>query len=104
MSGEETIAIIASDLAAFDLRAGRHERAIVTASALQRRFPRSAYLMVIKGSAYAQLLRRDIIAKYRRESEMTPEVKAYADTLYAGNLAAFAEAEALGWTERDGLK
>ena len=35
---------------------------------------------------------------------MTPEVKAYADMLYAENLAAFAQAEALGWTERDGLK
>jgi hypothetical protein len=35
---------------------------------------------------------------------MTPETKAYADLLYHENLAAFAEAEALGWTERDGLK
>ena len=104
LSAEETIAIIASDLAASDLRAGRYERAIITASALHRRFPRSAYLMTLKGSAYAQLLRRDIIAKYKRESEMTPEIKAYADMLYAENLAAFAQAEALGWTERDGLK
>ena len=104
LSAEETAAITASHLAGQYLHDGRYEEAVITASALLRRYPRSAYLLTLKGAASGQILRRDIIAKYKRESEMTPEVKAYADRLYAENLAAFAQAEALGWTERDGLK
>jgi hypothetical protein len=50
------------------------------------------------------MLRRDIISKYKYQSELTPEIKAYGDKLYAENQSAIAAAEALGWTERDGLK
>ena len=104
LSAEETTAIVASHLAGQYLHDGRYEQAVITASALLLHYPRSAYLMTLKGAAYGQILRRDIIEKYRRESDMTPDVKEYADTLYAENLAAFAQAEALGWTDRDGLK
>ena len=75
-----------------------------TADIILRHYPSSAYVLTKKGSAYALILRRDIIAKYAKASEMTPEIRAYADALYAQNLAAFAQAEALGWTERDGIK
>jgi hypothetical protein len=34
---------------------------------------------------------------------MPVEIRAYADALYGQNQIAFAQAEALGWTERDGL-
>jgi regulator of sirC expression with transglutaminase-like and TPR domain len=104
LSAEETAAITASHLPGQFLHDGRFEQAVVTTSVLLRRYPRSAYLMTLKGAAYGQILQRDIIAKYKRESDMTPDVKDYADKLYAENLAAFAAAEALGWTERDGLK
>jgi len=33
---------------------------------------------------------------------MTPEIRAYADDLYRQNIAAFADAEALGWRDPDG--
>jgi regulator of sirC expression with transglutaminase-like and TPR domain len=104
LSAEETAAITASHLPGQFLHEGRYEQAVITVSALLRHYPRSAYLMTLKGAAYGQILRRDVIAKYKRESDMTPEVKEYADKLYAENLAAFASAEALGWTERDGMK
>jgi regulator of sirC expression with transglutaminase-like and TPR domain len=104
LPSEESVAVIASHVAEQFLHDGRFEQAVVTTSVLLRRYPRSAYLMTLKGAAYGQILQRDIIAKYKRESDMTPDVKDYADKLYAENLAAFAAAEALGWTERDGLK
>jgi regulator of sirC expression with transglutaminase-like and TPR domain len=104
LSREETVAMIVSDIAVHDLHEGRYEHAVIAANALQRHFPRSAYLTVIRGSAYAKILSRDILAKYKRESEMTPDIRAYADVLYNENQSAFAEAEALGWTEKDGLK
>jgi regulator of sirC expression with transglutaminase-like and TPR domain len=104
LSSEETAAIIASHVAEQYLRKGRYEQAVIASSALLRHSPRSVHLMLLRGSAYGKLLHRDIIGKYERESEMTPDMKAYADTLYTANLAAFAEAEALGWTEQDGLK
>jgi regulator of sirC expression with transglutaminase-like and TPR domain len=104
LSSEETAAIAASDVAVHYLHAGRYEQAVVTTRALLRHHPRSAYLLVLKGAAYAQILRRDFIGKYQRESDMTPEIEAYGEMIYAENLAAFAQAEALGWSERDGLK
>jgi regulator of sirC expression with transglutaminase-like and TPR domain len=104
LSSEETAAIVASHVAEQYLREGLYEQAIITASALLRHSPRSVHLMLLRGSAYGKILHRDIISKYKRENEMTPEIKAYADMLYSENLSAFAEAQALGWTERDGLK
>ncbi len=104
LTHEETSATIASFLVEHLMRTGQYEDAIVATDALLRQYPRSVHLMVWKGSAYSQILRRDIVTKYQRESDMTPEVRAYADRLYQKNTSAFAEAEALGWTEKDGLK
>jgi regulator of sirC expression with transglutaminase-like and TPR domain len=104
LSSEETAAIIASHVAEQYLREGHYEQAVVAASNFLRHSPRSVHLMLLKGSAYGKILHRDIISKYKRESEMTPDINTYADMLYAESLSAFAEAEALGWTERDGLK
>jgi regulator of sirC expression with transglutaminase-like and TPR domain len=104
LSKGESVAIVASLVAERYLNAGRYEDAIIAVNALMRHSPRSVYLMLLKGAAYAQILRRDIIEKYKHMSDITPEVRAYAETLHAENLAAFAQAEALGWTERDGLK
>jgi regulator of sirC expression with transglutaminase-like and TPR domain len=104
LSNEETTAIIASHLVEHLVHSGEFENAIVAADVLLKHYPRSANLMVWKGSAYSQILRRDIVAKYHRESDMTPEIRAYADRLYQENLSAFADAETLGWTEKDGLR
>ena len=104
LTRQETSGIMASFLVEHFMQAGRYEDAVIAADIILRHHPRSAYVLAKKGSAYALLLRRDIIAKYANASEMTPEIRAYADALYAQNLAAFAQAEALGWTEKDGIK
>jgi regulator of sirC expression with transglutaminase-like and TPR domain len=104
LSSEEAVAMIVLQAAETHMRAGRYEQAIVATNVLLHHFPRFAHAMVVKGSSYAMALRRDILANYAREADMPPEVSAYADMLYFENQSAFAGAEALGWTERDGLK
>jgi regulator of sirC expression with transglutaminase-like and TPR domain len=104
LSGEEAVAMMVLQAAETHMRAGRYEQAIIVTNVLLRHFPRFAHAMVVKGSSYALMLRRDIIAKYNREIDMPPEVSAYADMLWFENQSAIAGAEALGWTERDGLK
>ena len=104
LTPQETAGIMASFLVEHFMSAGRYEDAVAAADVILRHYPNSAYVLAKKGSAYALILRRDIIAKYAKASEMTPEIRAYADALYAQNLAAFAQAEALGWTEGDGIK
>ena len=102
LSREETIGMLGSELVDHFLRNGRFEDAIVTADVILRHSPKSAYVMVKRGTAYAAILRRDIVSKYKNMSEMDPETKAYADRIYQANLADFAAAEALGWREQDG--
>ena len=104
LSPEETAAIIASFLVEHFMAAGRYEDAIVAADIILAHYPRSAYVQVKRGSAYSLLLKRDIIDKYKKVSEMTPQTRAYTDALYRENQSAFAAAEAMGWTERDGIK
>jgi hypothetical protein len=82
----------------------RYEDAIIAADVILKHAPRSIYMQVKKGAAYYKLLQRDIISKYKRMSEMTPETIAYANELQQRNLAAYAAAEALGWTESDGVQ
>lgn len=94
--------MMASELVGHFLNAGRFEDAIVTADVILRHAPKSAIVLVKRGSAYAGLLRRDVVSKYKTTSEMDPDTKAYADGLYQANLADFAAAEALGWREQDG--
>jgi regulator of sirC expression with transglutaminase-like and TPR domain len=104
LSSEEAVAMIVLQAAESHMRAGRYEQAIIAANVLLRHFPRFAHAMVVKGSSYTMIMRRDILANYAREADMPPEVSAYADMLWFEGQSAFAGAEALGWTERDGLK
>jgi regulator of sirC expression with transglutaminase-like and TPR domain len=104
LSSEEAVALIVLQTAETHMRAGRYEQSVVAANVLLRHFPRFAHAMVVKGSSYTMIMRRDILANYAREIDMPPEVSAYADMLYFESQSAFVGAEALGWTERDGLK
>lgn len=101
LTREQAIAMMAVLLVEHFMRTGRFEDAIATSDVLLRHAPKSAYLLLKRGTAYGGLLRRDIVSKYRSMDEMPPDVKAYADRLYQANLADFAAAEALGWRERD---
>ena len=60
--------------------------------------------MVQRASAFYLILKRDVLDRYKTQSQLTPDIKAYADTLSAENLAGFTAAEGLGWRESDGIK
>jgi len=99
---EEAVALIASFLVEHHLAEGQFEAAISTADVILQHYPDFAYLLVKKGSAYGSLLRRELAGKYTQASDIPPDLKAKADRWYQENLAAFAQAEALGWRPQDG--
>lgn len=99
---EEAVALIASFLVEHHLAEGQFEAAISTADVILQHYPDFAYLLVKKGSAYGALLRRELAGKYTQASDIPPDVKAKVDRWYQENLAAFAQAEALGWRPQDG--
>ena len=103
LSREETVAAMASTLVSEFLNNDRPEDAIAVSQVILRHYPGFAMVKVQMGSAYSLILNRDIISRYQRESDMPPEIRAYADGLYYQNLSAIAQAEALGWTEKDGI-
>jgi regulator of sirC expression with transglutaminase-like and TPR domain len=102
LSHEETVAAIAALVVEDLMVEGRFEDAIAVSDVLLKHAPRSVYLVLKRGTAYGELLKRDVVAKYRTTGEMPPEVRARADSLYRENLAAFERAEALGWRIEDG--
>jgi regulator of sirC expression with transglutaminase-like and TPR domain len=103
LSREETVAAMVSTLVGEFLNNGHPEDSIAVSQVILHHFPNFAMVKVQMGSAYSLILNRDIISRYVRLSDMPPEMRVYADALYQQNLSAFAQAEALGWTERDGL-
>lgn len=84
--------------------AKRPEDAAVTANVLLRHNPRDLTALLWRGTAHSLILKRDVIDTYSDLRSLPPDVKAYADALLGQNLADFAAAEALGWTEQDGIK
>ncbi len=102
LSDDESVAFMAVNIVEHFLKSGRPEDAIVTADILLRHNPRDAHLLAKRGSAFYLILKRDVIERYPHQSDLTPEIKAYGDELYAQNQAAFAAAESLGWRQSDG--
>jgi regulator of sirC expression with transglutaminase-like and TPR domain len=103
MPRDETIAFIVSGmLVAHLMDVGRLEDAVAVSDRLLTHAPQSIRLKLTRASVLSLLLKRDIIGRYKSMEEMTPETRAYADDLYRQNVAAFAEAEALGWRQPDG--
>jgi len=96
------VALIASFLVEHHLAEGQFEAAISTADVILQHYPDFAYLLVKRGSAYGALLRRELAGKYTQASDIPPDLKAKFDRWYQENLAAFAQAEALGWRPQDG--
>jgi regulator of sirC expression with transglutaminase-like and TPR domain len=104
LDATQNTALIASFLVEHLMTTGRFEDAIVAADIILKHDPSFAYVQVKRGSAYYLLLKRDVIDRYQRQSDMSPEVIAHANELHTQNLAAFAAAESLGWRETDGVK
>jgi len=93
---------MATDIIGSLTNACRLEDAEAVSERLLAHAPDSVLLKLMRADVLAHLLQRDIIGRYKLASEMTPEVRAYADDLYRQNMAAFAQAEALGWRDPSG--
>lgn len=102
LSDDESVALMATNIVEHFLKTGRPEDAIVVADILLRHNPRDAHLLAKRGSGFHLILKRDVIERYPHQSDLTPEIKAYGDELYAQNQAAFAAAESLGCRQSDG--
>jgi regulator of sirC expression with transglutaminase-like and TPR domain len=104
LSDDEAMALIVSFRLERDMATGRFEDVIAGSDTILNHYPGYAAAWLYRGSAFTAILRRDIVEVYQPVSTLPPEMRPYADALYAQNMAAFAEAEALGWTEQDGQK
>lgn len=103
LPSEEMIATeISGMLFAHLMDTGRLEDAVAVSDWLLPHAPRSVRLKLTRASVLSLLLKCDIVDRYRSMGEIPPDVRAYADDLYQQNVAAFAEAEALGWRDTDG--
>jgi regulator of sirC expression with transglutaminase-like and TPR domain len=102
LSHDEAVALISSFLVEHRIDAGAFENAIAVSDVLLRHYPTFAYGLVKKGSAYSGLLRRELAGKYTRMEDIPADLKVKADQWHAGNMQAFAKAEALGWRPQDG--
>lgn len=105
LSETENAALVVTFLIERDMKAAnRPEDAIATANVLLRHNPRDATALIWRGSAYHVFLKRNVIDVYSDLGALPSEIRAFADALYMNNQADFAAAEALGWTEWDGIK
>ena len=73
------------------------EAAVLCADIL-RHFPRDVYTMVKLGTCWAYLLDAELAAQPQSELAMCPRARSRTQALRERNRAAFAAAEALGWT------
>lgn len=99
---EQVKALMATTLVESFMAEKQPEQAIATANVILRHNPGDAIMHVWRGSAFGLMLRRDVVARYPELGALSPEIRAYADALYMHNVADFHEAEALGWSEKDG--
>jgi regulator of sirC expression with transglutaminase-like and TPR domain len=102
LNHEETVAYLATFLVEHYIHEKMPREAIVASSVLLKHWPKSSGLLIMQASAYALILRQEIIPFYKHQSEMPPDVRAFADAMYERNQTVFAEAEALGWSENEG--
>ncbi len=103
LTDEEAAALIVSYRLERDMAEGRFEDVIEGSGTILKHYPGFAAGWIYRGSAFAGMLRRDIVDRFQPISTLPPELIPYANALYRQNLAAFAQAEALGWSEQDGI-
>jgi len=102
LTHEEAAAVIASVVVEDYIAKGQFENAIAASDMILSHYPNFAYMLVKRGNAYAGLLHRELAGKYAMRNDIPQGLRMQADEWYRQNLLAFAKAEALGWTPKDG--
>jgi regulator of sirC expression with transglutaminase-like and TPR domain len=104
LTNEEAIATMAEVVAEERMRQQLYEQAIAISDVLLKHNPKSVVTILKRGSAFGAILQRDILSRYTRVDELTPDQLKMAEALSYHNQKAFETATALGWTENDGEK
>lgn len=101
LSKRESIAVMASTGTEWLMREERYQEAIEMADVLLEAYPKDIHALLLKGSAYAELLRTEFVEKYPRPNLIPSGLQARYRMLVEQNDAAFRQAEAWGWTPED---
>jgi regulator of sirC expression with transglutaminase-like and TPR domain len=101
-SQRETVAVMATTVLEFLLKAGRNEEAIAVADTILKANPLDGFVMVKKGTAIANIMKMEFFDKYPSPSRLPPAQRERYLALAAANKKAFEDAEALGWQPSPG--
>lgn len=97
LSKRETIAVMASTVTEWLMSQGRYEDVIQVTNVLLEYYPKDIHALLMRGSAYGELLNRDYLSIYPVPEVIPPELRPRFRMLASENAAAFAQAEAWGW-------
>jgi len=99
LTRDETIVVMASGIVTHLTDTGRLEDAAAVSDRLLSHAPNFLHTKLTRADVLGHLFNRDVVDRYKFARNIPPDARAYADELYQQNVAAFAEAEALGWRE-----
>lgn len=103
MNAGQVAALVASIVVEHHMQEGEPEQAIAAADVILKHAPGFAAMHIYRGSAYALILKRDIVPLLEATGALPDAFRIEANLLLAENQAAFERAEALGWSEHDGI-
>ncbi len=98
----ETIGEIATIVLDNYYSTGKCSDAVVVANVILNHDPRNVHAILARGSAFGCILQRDVLDKYKSESEMPSRIRTLGYQLMHANQRDFAFAKSLGWRETDG--
>lgn len=98
LSRKQAVSIIATLVMEHLIENKRYEEVIAVADVFLEVWPEDAYTLVKKGTAYYRMLEENFIKNHPKENDIPADKLPEANRLHQANLAAFRQAEQLGWT------
>lgn len=99
LTKKETTALMANVLVEHYAKKQEFEKILALSDVLLEFHPKNTSVMLWKGNAYARLLQRDFLQKYRTLREIPVNQRFHFQYLMDNNQYWFAKAEVLGWRE-----
>lgn len=98
LTKRQTIAVMASTVTEWLISQGRYDEAIALADVLLEYYPTDVHAMLSRGSAYGELLRAEFVERFPNPQTIPDSLRPRFQMFASQNAAAFAQAEAWGWT------
>jgi regulator of sirC expression with transglutaminase-like and TPR domain len=98
LTKRQTIAVMASTVTEWLISQGRYDEAIAVADVLLEYYPKDVHAMLSRSSAYGELLRTEFVEQFPNPQSIPVSLRPRFQMLASQNAAAFAQAEAWGWT------